>query len=199
MRQKLKCLTRLRTPGIPLLSAYLEASCCISRNLQQHYHRNGWLERIGFGAYVWPGDELDWQGVLHSLQVQLGAPVHIGARTALSFAGYAHYIRTEGEEIFLFSKHKRELPRWVSKQPCCRNLSLHHTGFLTDDDLGLTNAPYKTFEMRVSSPERAILETLYLSPRSVGYAEAYQLTENLATLRPTILQGLLENCNSVIG
>lgn len=196
LKQKLKNLTQVRTPDVPLLSTYLE-TLGISRNLQQQYRRNGWLERIGFGAYMWPGDNLDWQGVLYSLQVQLGMNVHVGARSALSLAGYSHYFRTEGEEILLFSRQNRALPRWVSELPCSANLLLCYTGFLMDDSYGINSASHKTFELRVSSPERAILETLYLTPKRISYTEAYQLMENLMTLRPDVLQKLLGNCGSV--
>jgi hypothetical protein len=197
IEQKLKLLTRMRIPGTPLLSAYL-AKSGISRNLQQYYARSGWLENVGHGAYIWPGDELDWQGVIHSLQAQLDMPVHVGARTALALAGYAHFLRAAGEDdIFLFSSRKRDLPMWISRTPCCKNFKLSYTSFLPGDALGLSDIPHKTFTLRVSCPERAMLETLYLTPKKVGYIEAYHLMENLTTLRPRILNELLSICGSV--
>ncbi|GHS99891.1 hypothetical protein AGMMS50276_24420 [Synergistales bacterium] len=195
-QQKLKRMTQLRIVDVPLLSSYLE-KMGISRNLQQYYLGSGWLDRIGHGAYLWPGDKLDWQGIVNSLQSQLDLPVHIGAMTALSFAGYSHYLRITGEKAFLFSGQKRDLPGWARSQPCSQNLSMCFTKFLSDDTLGIVDVPHKTFALRASCPERAILETLYLTPKNIDYAEAYQLMENLATLRPKILQELLENCGSV--
>ena len=175
IQQKLKLLTRLRTPDVPLLSAYL-VKLGISLNLQQYYVRSEWLERIGHGAFIWPGDKLDWQGVVHALQEQLGMSVHVGARTALALAGYSHFVRLAGEDdIFLFSSKKRDLPKWVMQTPCCKNLKLSYTSFLTDNELGLSDIPYKTFTLRVSCPERAILEILYLTPKRAGYLEAYHL------------------------
>ena len=84
--RKLKSLAAIRVPGVPLLSSYLTRSG-ISPNLQQYYRRSGWLERIGRGAYIWPGDVLDWQGILCALQSQINMPVHAGARTALALQG----------------------------------------------------------------------------------------------------------------
>jgi hypothetical protein len=194
--QKIKLLTRLHKEGVPLLSQYLEKAG-ISRNLQQYYHRNGWLERIGQGAYIWPGDTLDWQGVVQSLQTQLGQPIHVGAYAALSLAGYAQYLRTSNEEVCLFSNRKRFLPGWVPKQPFSQNLALYHTKFIDDETVGISEIHHGTFSLSASSPERGIIETIYLSPKRLSFVEAFQMMENLTTLRPSVLQTLLECCNSV--
>jgi len=180
-----------------LLSAYL-AKLGISRNLQQYYARSGWLEHIGHGVYIWPGDELDWQGIVHSLQAQLGMPIHIGARAALSLAGYSHFFRIAGEdEVFLFSSRKRDLPKWVSRNSRGKNLKLFYTSIFSDDALGLSDISHKAFTLSASCPERAILESIYLTPEIVGYLEAYHLMENLTTLRPELLNELLKLCGSV--
>ena len=52
-------------------------------------------------------------------------------------------------------------------------------------------------KIQVSSPERAILECLYLTPDRFDIVECYQILEGLVNLRPKILQELLENCNSI--
>lgn len=195
-RQKLKLLTTIRVPGVPLLSPYL-TKIGISASLQQYYQRSGWLDRIGRGAYIWPGDELDWQGVLYALQAQLNMPIHAGARTALALLGYAHFLRRETENIFIFSSKTRRLPTWTKAAEGGQDLRICYTSFLNDDSTGMTDIPHKTFSIRCSSPERAILETLYLAPRVMSYSEAYQLTENLDTLRPNILQELLASCGSI--
>lgn len=195
-QQKLKQLTTIKIPGVPLLSPYL-TKMGISANLQQYYQRSGWLERIGRGAYIWPGDELDWQGILHALQTQLDMPVHAGARTALALHGYTQFLRGEAEDVFIFSSKTRSLPAWVTGTADQSNLRVCYTSFLCDDNTGITDIPHKTFSVRCSSPERAILETLYLAPRVISYSEAYQLTENLDTLRPNLLQELLIACDSI--
>ena len=45
----------------------------------------------------------------------------------------------------------------------------------------------------VSSPEQAFLECLLLAPKSYSYMDLYYVMEQLTTLRPEILQKLLEN------
>jgi Transcriptional regulator, AbiEi antitoxin, Type IV TA system len=59
--------------------------------------------------------------------------------------------------------------------------------------------------VQISTPERAILETLYLVPHgqsiakgaSVAIEEAWLLMEGLVSLRPWLLQSLLMACNSI--
>ena len=51
--------------------------------------------------------------------------------------------------------------------------------------------------MRISSPERAAMEMLYHVPAKQGFDEAMLIIESLLTLRPALVQKLLEACNSV--
>jgi len=49
----------------------------------------------------------------------------------------------------------------------------------------------------ISSPELAAMEMLYLIPNEQSFDEALKITEGLTTLRPQLVQSLLEECNSV--
>jgi hypothetical protein len=53
------------------------------------------------------------------------------------------------------------------------------------------------FSIKISAPERAFLESLHLAPGWVDLVECYQIMEGLTTLRPKVLQPLLEQCGSV--
>ena len=53
------------------------------------------------------------------------------------------------------------------------------------------------FSIRISSPERAILEYLHLAPDSIDLMECYQVMEGLSTLRPRLMQQRLEECRSI--
>jgi hypothetical protein len=66
-----------------------------------------------------------------------------------------------------------------------------------EDDLGLTQKETGAFSIKVSAPERAMMEILYLVPRRESYEEAKLLMEGLSTLRPELVQALLMNCSSV--
>ena len=53
-----------------------------------------------------------------------------------------------------------------------------------------------TDTLLVSFPERAILECLNLSDASSNLLDIYYVMESLTTLRPRLLQSLLEGCTS---
>ena len=63
-------------------------------------------------------------------------------------------------------------------------------------ELGITDVR-DVFSVKVSTPERAILEMLYLTPNTISLKETYQTLELLVNLRPKLMQELLENCSSV--
>jgi hypothetical protein len=51
--------------------------------------------------------------------------------------------------------------------------------------------------IRISSPERAILEILHLATTNAAITHAVEIMSGLSTLRPQVLQTLLEECGSV--
>ena len=51
--------------------------------------------------------------------------------------------------------------------------------------------------MKISTPERASLEMLYLVPHTQSVEEAWLLMEGLVSLRPRLVQSLLAACNSI--
>jgi hypothetical protein len=64
-------------------------------------------------------------------------------------------------------------------------------------DLGLVNFEERNFSIRIASPERAILECLYMAPEDLDLVECYQVFEGLSNLRPKQMQELLEACTSI--
>lgn len=54
-----------------------------------------------------------------------------------------------------------------------------------------------SIEINISSPARAMMECLALTPKDFSLNEAYELMEGLTTLRPDYVQKLLENCRSI--
>ena len=51
--------------------------------------------------------------------------------------------------------------------------------------------------VKLSSPERAVLEILSLVPHKQSFDEASKLMEGSSRLRPQLIQSLLENCSSI--
>jgi len=193
--KKLMNLLSSHVPGTVLLASWLEKNG-FSRDLQKYYVKSGWLESYGNGAFKRPNEVVQWIGALNSLQRQTELPVHVGGLTSISLQGLSHYIRLEKEPLYLFSSHYVKLPKWILDQEWSNQIIHVKTKFLPTD-LALFNYSQDGLKIQISSPERAILECLYLTPNRFDMVECYQILEGLSNLRPKVLQELLRNCNSI--
>lgn len=182
-------------PGTIATAAWL-LSQGISRQLRNRYLRSGWITALEQGAYQRKGDDVNWQGGIYALQTNAELPPHVGAITALSLQGMAHYLRIGKETVFLFCPARNKLPMWFKKHDWGINIQYVRTAILPKE-IGLKSYQEKTFSFLVSGPERAILECLHLAPTNIDLLECYQILEGLTTLRPTVLQSLLEQCTSI--
>jgi hypothetical protein len=182
-------------PGTVSLSSWMEG-LGISRELQKRYRHSGWLESVGAGAFKRPSEQVTWQGGLYALQTQAKLPIHAGAMTALTLRGFAHYARLGTQKVFLFSPPKTLLPAWFKNHDW--GAAIHHVRTsVVPDALGFTDHEEKTFSIRISAPERAMLECLHLAPKELDLVECFQVMEGLSTLRPKLVQDLLIKCTSV--
>jgi Transcriptional regulator, AbiEi antitoxin, Type IV TA system/Transcriptional regulator, AbiEi antitoxin N-terminal domain len=185
------------TVGAPSTTSFL-ASSGFSRDLLVKYKNSGWLEPFGRGAYIRSGDKVVWPGALYTLQTQLGLPVHAGGKTALERKGYAHYLPATGNRVFLYGPRGLALPAWFKGDRFGVEFVVTRTNlFPAALREGFTEFTEKGFSVRISAPELAMLEMLHLVPHKVGFDEARLVMGNLATLRPEVVQGLLEACRSV--
>lgn len=170
-----------------------------SQQLVHKYEKSGWVRRVARGAYVRAGDEVDWSGGLNAVQNQLDIPIHVSDKTALQLQGYAHFLPLgKGRMLSLFGFPGTRLPAWFKQ--CDWGVELRYTTALLFGDnavIGLTQKDMGAFSIRISAPERAIMEVLYLVPNKESFEEAGLLMEGLATLRPEMVQRLLEQCRSV--
>lgn len=193
--RKIQKLLDQHQPGTVCLAAWLDG-LGISHGLQKRYRRSGWLTPIGKGAFIRPDDVVRWQGGLYALQAQARLPIHAGAITALSMHGMAHYVRLGAETIFLFASPRTLFPAWFKNYDWGADIQLVRTSVLPKD-VGVVEYDEKSFSIRISTPERAMLECLYLAPARMDVVECSQVMEGLTTLRPGLLQSLLEECNSI--
>jgi len=181
--------------GVVWLASWLEKAG-ISRSLQEHYRKMAWFEPIGTGAYKRTGQKITWEAGVYALQKQALLPIHVGARTALSLQGLAHYVRTK-ETVFIFaSKPRLVIPKWFKYYDWEVDLECYTTSFLPDES-GLIAYNTNKCQIQISSPERAILEYLYLAPKHADLVECYHIMQGLLTLRPQLIQQLLESCKSI--
>ena len=90
------------------------------------------------------------------------------------------------------------LPSWFIKYDWGVDIRHVRTGFLPKGlDLGVALAAAGAVGYKLSDPERAILECLYLAPKEQDLVECYEIMEGLVNLRPKRVQELLESCTSV--
>lgn len=192
---KLQNLLKQWPLGSVASALWLE-SMGISKQLRLSYQKGGWLVHLAHGAFVRPGDKVEWPGGVYAIQQQLLLGIYPGGLTALSLKGLAHYIRLSGETLYLFARPRTVLPRWFKDHNWGRPVVFVRSGFLPER-IGLTMKEEKTFSIEMSGAERAILECLYLAPKFVDLVECYQIMEGLVNLRPRLLQELLEKCTSI--
>lgn len=192
---KINQLLQSQPSGVVFLSSWL-VEHGYSHDLLRKYRNSNWLTPIGSGAMIRTGEEVGYEGALYALQEQLGLSVHLGGRTALSLLGRTHYLDFNVKKIFLFCKSGSKLPTWFLDYDWGYEIEQINTSFLPSD-IDLSYLEQKTFSIKISTPERAILECLYLTPKVHSFLECYELMEGLNNLRPNQVQTLLEQCNSV--
>ena len=171
----------------------------VYQQLVHEYEKSSWLRRVGQGAFAKAGDKVEWTGGLYAIQEQLKLPIHVGGKTALQMQGYAHFL-TMGKHttVSLFGLPNVKLPRWFKQYRWGVKVRYTTTNlFAGEANQGLTKKDLGTYGIKVSTPERAIMEVLYGVPLVDSYEEARLLMEGLTTLRPRVVQSLLESCASV--
>lgn len=186
-------------PGSIATQAWLHGSG-IGPSLIQKYQRSGWVERVGHGAWKRCGDDVDWQGGVFALQQGASVQIWPGGATALNLAGYGHYLIFEKPVIDLFGSPGTVLAGWFRKYPWGVEVSFHPGGLFADmEDMALQvfRVPYSRFELKISTPERAVLELIHQSANEMLFSSVVDVLSGLGSLSPRRLQRLLEACNSI--
>lgn len=182
--------------GMPFDLATLER-IGVSAQLAAHYVESGWLERLGQGIYAFTGDTLTAHGAIKLLQTRV-AGLHVAGRSALTLQGVRHNLATR-ETVVLWGDVRFALPAWFTSRFPSRYVAarLFNGPVSTLGDKSLTTPPGVTDGLRVSVPERAVLELLYDVGTHQGLEEARNLFDGLRNLRKDILGELLQSCTSV--
>ena len=193
-RNKLKTLMTNWPQGNVVTSPWLR-QLGISRQLVQSYIRAGWIKPLGYGAYQRTNVKVKWYEALAGLQQQRNLPVHIGGPTAIAILGASHYLRSDKENVFLFSSPGTKLPNWFYQHSWKQSIEHIKTSFLPPK-FTFTH-DYQNTKVTLSCMERAIMECLYISPKKFEILECYQILEGLRLLRPVTVQKVLMNCRSI--
>jgi len=194
---KINYLVTNATKGGVLTAEYLRG-LGFSYELLRRYEKSAWLDSLGYGAFKLHNDTVDWMGGLWALQVQAKKDIHVGGKTALELKGLAHYVKQRQTKVYLFAPPKETLPLWFKRHNWGLVLKFSPVKLFTSNiDQGFSQHQKGELSIRISSPERAALEMLYHVPHEQTFDEALLIMENLASLRPSLVQKLLEGCNSI--
>jgi hypothetical protein len=190
-------IKRLQTSlprGGPLDSAHL-SELGISAALAHRYVRSGWLDKLGRGVFMFPGDSLGRDASLRFLERKMPG-LHVAAKTALAWHGYRHNVGY-GEPLVLWGDRPGGLPEWFKERFAAR----YSTPRLFDENLspgyGISTLPNSPDGPRVSEPERALLEMLSEVGVHQELAEARHIMEGVRQLRMGHLAKLLSACRMV--
>lgn len=201
---KLKTILEAVPAGFVVDAPWLEKQG-VSRFLTRKYIESGWLERVERGVFRRPAPQpvaLDWQTCLLSLQHIMNYPVHAGGSTALGLHGYSHYLPLGmSPPVWLYGS---VIPSWLARIELDAPLVSRGLGLFSDPGLGLTMSksghahvlPWG-WALRISTPERAILEALDELPDHESFHNLDMVFQGLATLSPRRLSALLKCCRKI--
>lgn len=197
-RSKLNLLLQNWPAGTVATQAWL-TEIGFSSKLANWHIGSGWLERLGRGAFIRPGNEVTWQGGLYALQSQLSLTVHAGGRTALELIGRAHFVPLgKRKTVFLISDTAEQLPKWFRSYDWLADI--RHSSISLYDSIpekASISLGVGTFPIVLSSAERAVMEVIHMMRTNHGIEHVHNLMEGLTTLRPSLVQQLLEQCRSI--
>ena len=189
-RQALAALPR----GTPLSTRLLQGQG-LSANQVARLAEGGWLQRLGRGAYLLPGDKLDRDATLSWLATCVPG-LHVAGKTALAWRGVRHNLAFK-ERLVLWGDKPTTLPAWFTTALPAAYQATH----LFDDELpaglGLAPLPGGRADLLVSTPERAVLELLSDVGKSQGVEEARHLVEGARSLRADVLEALLAHLTRI--
>ncbi|MEY4427836.1 MAG: hypothetical protein RLZZ182_525 [Pseudomonadota bacterium] len=192
-------IKRLQTElprGAPFDLATL-ATLGVSPQLAARYAEGGWLVRLAQGVYAFPNDDYGVYGALKFLQQRVPG-MHVGGKSALAVQGVRHNLGSR-DTLVLWGEARYTMPEWFTSRFPARYV---HTRLFDWPDASLDSKTLGTPPglpdgLRVSSPERAVLELLYDAGTKQSLEEARNVFDGLRSPRKELLGQLLSCCTSV--
>jgi len=191
---KLNRLLQKSNSGGVYFSSWLKENG-YSDQLVKKYRDSSWLSSLSKGVMYRTGDKLSIFSVLDSYNKQLNNSCHIAAHSALELAGYNHYVPMGKPLLVVFHPKEERVPLWLKNEEFDRTLNFFSTEVFSKSQLVSFNPSYP--HLQVSVPEQAFLECLLLAPKQYSYMDLYYIMEQLTTLRPDVVQELLENTDNL--
>ena len=174
--------------GAPLDVAFLKEHG-LSADHASHLAKAGWLEHLGRGVYMLPGDTLTRDACLAYL-IRRHEGMHVGGKTALHWRGIRHHVSFR-ETIALWGEQQVRLPAWFTSRFECRYQSTQLFDSGLPKGFALQSLPGGHPDVLVSTPERALLEHLSDIGKTESLQESRDLVEGTRSLRLPVLETLL--------
>lgn len=153
--------------------------------------KDGWLQRLGHNAYCLAGDSLDRDACLTWVAQRIPG-LHVAGKTALSWRGVRHNLAFQ-ETLVLWGDKSATLPDWFTTRFPTHYQSTHLFSAEMSQQLGIAPLPGGRPDLKVSTPERAILELLSDVGNRQTLEEAKHLVEGARSLRLPVLEELLSH------
>lgn len=191
---KLNQLLIRKNPGGLYFSSWLTKRG-YSNQLIKKYRNSGWLQTLSRGVMYRTGDKLNSFAVMNSYNEQMKKDFHIAAHSALELYGFNHYVPM-GKPLLMIAHPKEQLvPQWIKKTDLDRKPKFFSTETFSEPQTSTFNSEFA--HLKASVPEQAFLECLLLAPRQYSLMDLYFLMEQLTSLRPDVLQFILENTDNI--
>lgn len=180
--------------GAPLSTAWLQQRGLQSKQVAR-LAADGWLQRLGRGLYLLPGDVLNRDASLAHLGKSVPG-LHVAGKTALSWRGIRHNLAFK-EHITLWGDAPATLPAWFTAAFPASYQATQLFDSTLDRSVGLASLPSGHPDVLVSTPERALLELLSDVGKGQGLEETRHLMESARALRTPVLEELLKHLQRI--
>jgi hypothetical protein len=180
--------------GTPLTTAWLQRRGLTAKQVAR-LAGDGWLQRLGHGVYLLPGDQLNREASLACLAV-LVPGLHVAGKTALAWRGVRHNLAFR-ETLHLWGHKTTTLPTWFTTAFPARYQATHLFDASLPPATGLAPLPAGHPDVLVSTQERALLELLSDVGKGQGLEETRHLVEGARSLRLPVLEELLAHLQRI--
>ena len=164
-----------------------------SRQLLNKYRASGWLESLCRGVMMMKGYDRKALVALACYNEQLDKRYRVAAHSALELAGFSHYIPM-GKPVLMVAHGNDKVPAWFKIDKFDHNFVLFSTDAFRY--VATSNIAIEGYNLLASSPELAFMECLLLAPQRYSLMDLYYIMEQLTSLRPEVVQNLLEQTSN---
>lgn len=166
-----------------------------SDQLLKQYKKSGWFSSLSKGVNYRTGETLNSFAAFACYNKQLGKSFYVGAHSALELFGFNHYVPMGKPLLMIGHSSNEKINVWMKLNVFERSLKFFSTEMFSDPKI--TQTKVGNVEIAASVPEQAFLECLCLAPMQYAYMDLFYIMEQLTSLRPEMIQSILEGTNNI--